>query len=658
MRLFAILLLCLASGCAVTRNITIDTRPAGARIEIDGFQQAANTHVFTLTWESDEVHNISAELAGYVPKPVQLRRDDQRSEVTVELKPLTRAFTVNVGPVPALIKINGRAIDNDFHTTYSTPDMDVSCDPLTHKWKEYTVTAEREGFKTATATMKYADNKSTYELNLSPVDKDFAVTTDPPGAQLFFEPGDDPLGTSPIDKVTREFQYDVNNNQYVQHKLKATLAGYPPQEQDISYDDGKASYKINFEPSTKTFRIHTKPPGGVVTLEGQKYKLDANGDTTIKLAFPPLTPGTNDLKTYSGDIAKPKTADQEWDPLPIAVKWDGGQLEYTYALHEIKTVKMPMLAVGIERGDTAWQILPKATEIVAGKSRQEPDGLQPVSLTPAEVKGKNIDSLAISPDGKKLLFTVLEDKPTLHSVMYLMPSDGSAPPMPLDDGNSLDITPSFSPDGEQILFASDRPGNRLILCGISASGDRGIQQYTIGQTTDWWPTMDSSPKPRVFYEARSDRLRSPSIYSKLLDTSLPVDLNIDGGMRPRINTQNDSVVYERYNDRTQKRDIWRMSDSGGGRVNLTNSPDDDDYDAEWDRVGARIAYASDAGVDEDKNHNYDIWVLDLTQTGAQPQRITSNPSHDDHPVWDPSGKAIYFRSNRGGEWGIWKIDVK
>ena len=56
--------------------------------------------------------------------------------------------------------------------------------------------------------------------------------------------------------------------------------------------------------------------------------------------------------------------------------------------------------------------------------------------------------------------------------------------------------------------------------------------------------------------------------------------------------------------------------------------------------------------------NYDIYILDVTQPNAPPRQITANPSQDDHPVWDPSGKAIYFRSNRGGEWGIWKISAK
>ena len=56
--------------------------------------------------------------------------------------------------------------------------------------------------------------------------------------------------------------------------------------------------------------------------------------------------------------------------------------------------------------------------------------------------------------------------------------------------------------------------------------------------------------------------------------------------------------------------------------------------------------------------NADIWALDLTQSNAVPQQITSNASQDDRPVWDPSGDAIYFRSNRGGEWGVWKISLK
>src|SRR5207253_6551103 len=138
----------------------------------------------------------------------------------------------------------------------------------------------------------------------------------------------------------------------------------------------------------------------------------------------------------------------------------------------------------------------------------EHSGRELQRLTPPELKGQQIDSLAISPDGKMLVFNVLVEKPDFHSLIYVMPTDASAPPQLMNDwgGTSLDITPSFSPDGDQILFSSDRAGNRLIVCSMSAVGGRSIENYTAGETTDLWPNMDSSPKPRIFYEARSDRL--------------------------------------------------------------------------------------------------------------------------------------------------------
>ena len=88
-----------------------------------------------------------------------------------------------------------------------------------------------------------------------------------------------------------------------------------------------------------------------------------------------------------------------------------------------------------------------------------------------------------------------------------------------------------------------------------------------------------------------------------------------------------------------------------------SSPDSDEYDAVWSQDGTRIAYVSDRGTDDDNRNNYDIWILDLSQP-ERPIRVTRNGSWDDCPAWDPSGKFICFRSNRGGSWAIWKIAVK
>jgi TolB protein len=92
-------------------------------------------------------------------------------------------------------------------------------------------------------------------------------------------------------------------------------------------------------------------------------------------------------------------------------------------------------------------------------------------------------------------------------------------------------------------------------------------------------------------------------------------------------------------------------------INLTNATDYDNFDPAWSKDGSRLAYVSDRGVDEDRRNNRDIWVMDVAHP-ERPVQITTNGSVDDAPVWDPDGTTIYFRSNRGGAWGIWKIEVK
>jgi Tol biopolymer transport system component len=81
-----------------------------------------------------------------------------------------------------------------------------------------------------------------------------------------------------------------------------------------------------------------------------------------------------------------------------------------------------------------------------------------------------------------------------------------------------------------------------------------------------------------------------------------------------------------------------------------------------------MAYVSDRGLTsypvlqdnrivDQRTHDPDIWIVDLSHTD-KPEQVTTNGSIDDSPVWDPSGNFIYFISNRGGQWGIWKIGVK
>ena len=111
------------------------------------------------------------------------------------------------------------------------------------------------------------------------------------------------------------------------------------------------------------------------------------------------------------------------------------------------------------------------------------------------------------------------------------------------------------------------------------------------------------------------------------------------------------------------RRLYTIPDNGGQAVELTRSAFDD-FDPTWSKDGSRIAFVSNRPAKtpgDDKSArlgDYNIWVLDVANPQSPPEQVTSNPAWDDSPAWDATGKGIYFRSNRGGTWGIWKASLK
>lgn len=51
----------------------------------------------------------------------------------------------------------------------------------------------------------------------------------------------------------------------------------------------------------------------------------------------------------------------------------------------------------------------------------------------------------------------------------------------------------------------------------------------------------------------------------------------------------------------------------------------------------------------------DLWMLDMTNRQAQPQRLTSHPENDISPQWSFDGNHIYFLSARSGSQQLWRL---
>lgn len=652
-----ILVTLLAAGCATHRKVTIGAQPTDAIIKIDGVEVGRGPVTRTFEFAGPEdVHRVTALRAGYKEDGVTLRRDFRQRELLIQLKPLTRQIHLSVEPAPAIVSIDGKRL-SDEPVQQVSRELVFTLDDH-NRWTSYVVTAEREGFAPARQVVTWTDDSPNYTLQLQPMRKDVRVSTNPQGALVSLD--DRPIGQSPTTAPAVGFYVEPQSGQWTTHVLRVEKPGYEPIEQAISWEEGKTDYAIDFQAKRKQVRVITDPPGAMVAIDGQEVtQRDDMGVATTELAFPPVN-DQGDLKTYELSVSK-KSPEAEYYPTTRPIGWDEGKPEYIVRLKEVLSRPVDLASVEMRRSDNAWhaEAVTQSTLAMKKLSEGELDSI-PLRLARSPANGI-IDTLAVSPDGARIVYNVLysggggDADAELRSQIMLVRADGSGGgPAILTDGRTLDLTPSFVPDGASIVFSSNRATARQSVWKMDANGAPGVTQLTSGETNDLWPVIDSDPKPRLFYQAYIDSRPEPKLFMTRLGTVARTDLTEVAGDQPRVSPKADRLVFVGINAKTKKRDLYLMPDSGGVPENLTDTPDIDEFDPVWSRDGRRIAFAADRGLDDEKRANYDIWTMDVNNPG-QPTQITTNGSRDDRPAWDPAGKFIYFRSNRGGEWAIWRI---
>ena len=146
------------------------------------------------------------------------------------------------------------------------------------------------------------------------------------------------------------------------------------------------------------------------------------------------------------------------------------------------------------------------------------DGTQQMNLTPEDKlaqcpnqPGYNHRTVSQhaswSPDGKKITFrgtTVCPNGSGLD--IWVMNSDGSEKTNLINDNQSLDDKPAFSPDGARIVFQSDRDSNWPELYTMSAANGSGMTRLTTNTTFDENPDWQPIPTCTKSGTSGNDRL--------------------------------------------------------------------------------------------------------------------------------------------------------
>lgn len=226
-----------------------------------------------------------------------------------------------------------------------------------------------------------------------------------------------------------------------------------------------------------------------------------------------------------------------------------------------------------------------------------PDGSDETNLTGGLVN-TFAEAPVWSPDGKTIAFDGVPNSDVLRDV-YLVTVGNNPQQRPLTTLSGFDCYPSFSPDGTQIVYMSERDGNRDLFIMDLEGND--VRQLTDSPAYDYEPNWAPDGE-HIAYVSRS----------------------------------------------SGNSEIYVMDVDGGNVVQLTENPALD-WRPVWSPDGKWIVFESW------RTGNGDVYIM--RANGTQMHRLTTSEAEDGNPNFSPDGRFIVFHSQRTGNYQLFILEV-
>ncbi len=225
------------------------------------------------------------------------------------------------------------------------------------------------------------------------------------------------------------------------------------------------------------------------------------------------------------------------------------------------------------------------------------DGGNQKALTHLRAKPPGSLYPAVSPDGTRVAFTTWAFG--TPRIVVVDTQTGRRLPF-YNQEASLNATPSFTPDGKQIYYAS------------SASG---LAQIYVA-------SLDGQGFRRVSYRDAIE-------------------------VEPKVNPKNPSLLLFVSGPLNQQ--IYQMTSTGSDVQRVTNG-EGEAANPSWNPDGQHIAFSWTRGY---ATGNFNVFVMDIGS--RQYVQLTSGQGRNENPVWAPDGRHLVFMSNRNGREQIYTM---